>query len=210
MKRTNIEKYGRELPHNTEKAKQTCLEKYGVDNASKLRETHIKAAKTRASAIASDGTAFDSMTIKHRKAFIPAMIRIWGLEGYAEKVFEICEYINLYSPTRGIDRFSGLKVTLAGGTTSGRILTIYETASDVITETWFNPSELTYSILGTFNAGGLQKDVNISETIELQSRNNIRLVVKVNVDNGQLTPVLKVDTQIDDPKEVSGEFNPYK
>lgn len=108
------------------------------------------------------------------------------------------------------DRFSGLKVTLAGGTTSGRILTIYETASDVITETWFNPSELTYSILGTFNAGGLQKDVNISETIELQSRNNIRLVVKVNVDNGQLTPVLKVDTQIDDPKEVSGEFNPYK
>ena len=61
--------------------------------------------------IDSDGTAFDSMTIKHRKAFIPAMIRIWGLEEYAEKVFEICEYINLYSPTRGIDRFSGLKVT---------------------------------------------------------------------------------------------------
>ena len=61
--------------------------------------------------IDSDGTAFDSMTIKHRKAFIPAMIRIWGLEGYASKVFEICEYINLYSPTRGIDRFSGLRVT---------------------------------------------------------------------------------------------------
>ena len=60
MKQTNIEKYGRELPHNTEKSKQTCLETYGVDNASKLRETHIKAAKTRASAIASDGTAFDS------------------------------------------------------------------------------------------------------------------------------------------------------
>ena len=61
--------------------------------------------------IDSDGTAFDSMTIKHRKAFIPAMIRIWHLEEYSEKVFEICEYINLYSPTRGIDRFSGLKVT---------------------------------------------------------------------------------------------------
>ena len=61
--------------------------------------------------IDSDGTAFDSMTIKHRKAFIPAMIRIWHLEKYAEKVSEICEYINLYSPTRGIDRFSGLKIT---------------------------------------------------------------------------------------------------
>ncbi|MBO5766011.1 MAG: HAD family hydrolase, partial [Lentisphaeria bacterium] len=61
--------------------------------------------------IDSDGTAFDSMTIKHRKAFIPAMIRVWKLEEYSEKVSEICEYINLYSPTRGIDRFSGLKVT---------------------------------------------------------------------------------------------------
>jgi phosphoglycolate phosphatase-like HAD superfamily hydrolase len=61
--------------------------------------------------IDSDGTAFDSMTIKHRKAFIPEMIKVWHLEEYAEKVFEICEYINLYSPTRGIDRFSGLKVT---------------------------------------------------------------------------------------------------
>ncbi|MBO7154227.1 MAG: HAD family hydrolase [Lentisphaeria bacterium] len=61
--------------------------------------------------IDSDGTAFDSMTIKHRKAFIPEMIRVWKLEEYSEKVSEICEYINLYSPTRGIDRFSGLKVT---------------------------------------------------------------------------------------------------
>ena len=61
--------------------------------------------------IDSDGTAFDSMTIKHRKAFIPAMIKVWHLEGYADKVSEICEYINLYSPTRGIDRFSGLKIT---------------------------------------------------------------------------------------------------
>ena len=61
--------------------------------------------------IDSDGTAFDSMTIKHRKAFIPAMIRVWHLEEYAAQVSEICEYINLYSPTRGIDRFSGLKIT---------------------------------------------------------------------------------------------------
>ena len=61
--------------------------------------------------IDSDGTAFDSMTIKHRKAFIPAMIKVWHLEEYADKVSEICEYINLYSPTRGIDRFSGLKIT---------------------------------------------------------------------------------------------------
>jgi len=108
------------------------------------------------------------------------------------------------------DRFTDLKVILTGGTTSGRMLTIPETATGVVTETWFNPSELTYSISGTFIAGGLNKDVNIVRTIELQARNNIKLVVKVNVDNGQLMPQLNIDTQIDDTKEVSGEFNPYK
>lgn len=60
MKQTNLAKYGQEMPYNPEKAKQTCLEKYGIDSTSKLRETHIKAAKTRANAIAFDGTAFDS------------------------------------------------------------------------------------------------------------------------------------------------------
>ena len=69
--------------------------------------------------IDSDGTAFDSMTIKHRKAFIPAMIKVWHLEEHAQKVSEICEYINLYSPTRGIDRFSGLKVTFDSFSAAG-------------------------------------------------------------------------------------------
>lgn len=59
----------------------------------------------------SDGTAFDSMNAKHRGAFIPAMIEVWGLQQYAEIVKEICERINLYSKTRGIDRFRGLVLT---------------------------------------------------------------------------------------------------
>ncbi|MEE1224833.1 MAG: HAD hydrolase-like protein [Clostridia bacterium] len=61
--------------------------------------------------IDSDGTAFDSMTIKHTKAFIPVFIEIWGYEEYSDKIKEICEHINLYSKTRGIDRFSGLEIT---------------------------------------------------------------------------------------------------
>lgn len=61
--------------------------------------------------IDSDGTAFDSMTIKHTKAFIPVFINVWGYEEYSEKIKEICERINLYSKTRGIDRFSGLEIT---------------------------------------------------------------------------------------------------
>lgn len=58
--------------------------------------------------IDSDGTAFDSMTIKHQNAFIPVFIEVWGYEEYSAKIFEICEHINLYSDTRGTDRFSGL------------------------------------------------------------------------------------------------------
>ncbi len=56
----------------------------------------------------SDGTAFDSMTIKHTHAFIPAMVRVWGLEPVAEDVVRTAERINLYSPERGINRFPGL------------------------------------------------------------------------------------------------------
>ncbi len=61
--------------------------------------------------IDSDGTAFDSMTIKHSRAFIPVMIKVWGFEDNADDIYRICEDINLYSSTRGIDRFSGLLVT---------------------------------------------------------------------------------------------------
>ena len=60
--------------------------------------------------IDSDGTAFDSMTIKHRYAFIPALLEIWGLQEHSGKIHEICEFINLYSPTRGVNRFIGMKL----------------------------------------------------------------------------------------------------
>ena len=60
--------------------------------------------------IDSDGTAFDSMTAKHRHAFIPALIEIWGLQEHARKIQEIWEYINLYSAARGVNRFLGMKL----------------------------------------------------------------------------------------------------
>jgi len=60
--------------------------------------------------IDSDGTVFDSMTIKHCEAFIPTMIKVWGLEAYASEVAEINRYINLYSASRGVNRFPGLEM----------------------------------------------------------------------------------------------------
>ena len=55
----------------------------------------------------SDGTAFNSMLPKHIDAFIPATIKVWNLQQYADTVSEIEERINLYSKHRGINRFPG-------------------------------------------------------------------------------------------------------
>lgn len=61
--------------------------------------------------IDSDGTVFDSMTIKHTLSFIPAAIEIFELGHCAEVFRKIAERINLYSTTRGINRFPGLLLT---------------------------------------------------------------------------------------------------
>jgi hypothetical protein len=106
-------------------------------------------------------------------------------------------------------RFSGLQVTLAGGTTPDRSLTIAQTEAGVITETWFNPSSLTYTISGTFTGSGMTKPVEIVKTITLEAKNNIKLLVRVNLENGQLSPSITVDTDIDNLQETTEEFNPY-
>lgn len=106
-------------------------------------------------------------------------------------------------------RFTDLKVTLTGGTTRTENIVIEETAVGVVTETWFNPSELTYTITGTFTGSGMNKPVNITKTIDLDAKDNVLLNVKVNLQNGQLMPSVTIDTKIDDPTEIPEEFNPY-
>ena len=59
--------------------------------------------------IDSDGTAFDSMNIKHLDAFIPAALEIWPMrEEVAARFTEIEKTVNLFSSLRGINRFPGL------------------------------------------------------------------------------------------------------
>lgn len=59
--------------------------------------------------IDSDGTAFDSMNIKHLDAFIPAALEIWPMrEETAARFTEIEKTVNLFSSLRGINRFPGL------------------------------------------------------------------------------------------------------
>ena len=61
--------------------------------------------------IDSDGCAMDTMEIKHRKCFAPEMIKTWNLEENEEYILNLWYDLNLYTQTRGINRFKGLAET---------------------------------------------------------------------------------------------------
>lgn len=58
--------------------------------------------------IDSDGCVFDTMELKHKECFIPAFIRHYGLQGVGKYAREAAEFVNLYSQSRGVNRFPGL------------------------------------------------------------------------------------------------------
>jgi len=62
--------------------------------------------------IDSDGCAFDTMELKHKECFIPQTIRHWSLQGVSKYAREAAEFVNLYSKSRGINRFPALIETL--------------------------------------------------------------------------------------------------
>ena len=55
--------------------------------------------------IDSDGCAFDSMEIKHKECFIPSFIEHFGLQPVSKFAREAAEFTNLYSKSRGLNRF---------------------------------------------------------------------------------------------------------
>jgi phosphoglycolate phosphatase-like HAD superfamily hydrolase len=62
--------------------------------------------------IDSDGCAFDTMELKHKECFIPNIINHWNLQGVSKYAREAAEFVNLYSTSRGINRFPALIETL--------------------------------------------------------------------------------------------------
>jgi phosphoglycolate phosphatase-like HAD superfamily hydrolase len=58
--------------------------------------------------IDSDGCAFDSMEIKHKECFIPNIIHHYNLQAVSKYAREAAEFVNLYSKSRGINRFPAL------------------------------------------------------------------------------------------------------
>lgn len=62
--------------------------------------------------IDSDGCVFDTMELKHKECFIPNIINYWELQGVSKYARETAEFVNLYSKSRGINRFPALIETL--------------------------------------------------------------------------------------------------
>lgn len=58
--------------------------------------------------IDSDGCAFDAMDLKHKECFTPTIIKVWGLQAVSKYARETCEFVNLYSTTRGLNRWIAL------------------------------------------------------------------------------------------------------
>ena len=58
--------------------------------------------------IDSDGCAFDTMELKHKECFIPNIINYYNLQGVSKYAREAAEFVNLYSKSRGINRFPAL------------------------------------------------------------------------------------------------------
>jgi phosphoglycolate phosphatase-like HAD superfamily hydrolase len=58
--------------------------------------------------IDSDGCAFDTMEIKQKECFCPNTIKFWNLQSVSKYTRETVEFVNLYSTSRGSNRFPAL------------------------------------------------------------------------------------------------------
>jgi phosphoglycolate phosphatase-like HAD superfamily hydrolase len=58
--------------------------------------------------IDSDGCVFDSMELKHKECFCPAFVNHFGLQPVSKYARETWDFVNLYSTTRGCNRFNAV------------------------------------------------------------------------------------------------------
>ena len=82
-------------------------------NLTNVNLTNFVKTKDYLVCVDSDGCAMDTMDIKHFNCFGPCMVKEWGLEAWAEPILKRWNDLNLYTMTRGINRFKGLAMALA-------------------------------------------------------------------------------------------------
>jgi phosphoglycolate phosphatase-like HAD superfamily hydrolase len=57
----------------------------------------------------SDGCVFDTMELKHKECFCPAVIKHMGCQPVSKAAREVWDFVNLYSKTRGCNRFMAIQ-----------------------------------------------------------------------------------------------------
>ena len=104
----------------------------------------------------SDGCAMDTMDIKHILCFGPCMVTEWGLEEWKDAILTRWNEINLYTMTRGINRFKGLALMLR------EIHETYTSIQDVdVLEAWVENSK-------ELSNGALQKAMETNDSVILK------------------------------------------
>jgi phosphoglycolate phosphatase-like HAD superfamily hydrolase len=69
---------------------------------------NFRPTKTFFVGIDSDGCAFNSMEVKHNDCFSVAFIRCYGLAAISRPAHQVWDFVNLYSQTRGCNRFKAV------------------------------------------------------------------------------------------------------
>lgn len=100
--------------------------------------------------------------------------------------------------------FNDLKVTVQSGT---RSVVIKE--GDKVSEAWFNPAAISWTISGVSKATG--KTVSQEGNRTLEARQNLKITVKVTYSDGMISvkPVISIDSNISTSEENKNDINPY-
>jgi phosphoglycolate phosphatase-like HAD superfamily hydrolase len=80
------------------------------DPQQKLRD--FKPSKEFFVGIDSDGCVFNSMEVKHNDSFSVNLIKYFGLQSLSRQAHEAWDFVNLYSQTRGVNRFKAVVLVI--------------------------------------------------------------------------------------------------
>jgi len=80
-----------------------------MDACQSLRD--FKPGKKFFAGIDSDGCVFDTMEIKHKECFVPMLVKHFHFQAASKYARETWEFVNLYSKSRGCNRFQALLLT---------------------------------------------------------------------------------------------------
>ena len=78
-----------------------------MENPHKILDD-LKPTKEFFIGIDSDGCVFDTMEIKQKESFCPMFIKYFKMQRISKYARETWEFVNLYSKTRGVNRFKAL------------------------------------------------------------------------------------------------------